>query len=109
MSKNLISIFVSAVKLYLGPEGVVKVDDKIVPLPYEKVFRGKKKESISVIKAGSSVSSNSILHLQRTISVNIPEVPVLNLQNFKSHFSNFIGTASVLGREILSNNPMDPD
>ena len=35
---------------------MVKVDDKVVPLPYQKVFRGKKKESISVIKAGNSVS-----------------------------------------------------
>ena len=35
---------------------MVEVDDNIVPLPYQKVFRGKEKESISVIKAGNSVS-----------------------------------------------------
>ena len=46
---------------------MVKVDDKVVPLPYQKVFRGKKKESISVIKAGNSVSCLCTDHLPLSV------------------------------------------
>ena len=50
---------ISAVKVYLGPEGEVKVNDAAVTLPYEKMFRTSKKstESMSVISAGRTVST----------------------------------------------------
>ena len=50
---------ISAVKVYLGPEGEVKVNDAAVTLPYEKTFKTSKKstESISVKLAGSTVST----------------------------------------------------
>ena len=44
----------SALNIYLGPEGAVKVNDGSVFLPYAKTWRAK--ESVSIIKAGSSVS-----------------------------------------------------
>ena len=53
---------ISAVKVYLGPEGEVKVNDAAVTLPYEKMFRTSKKstESMSVISAGRTVSTYCI-------------------------------------------------
>ena len=50
--------------IYMGPEGEVTVDDATVNLPYTKIWRSK--QSVSIIKAGSSVSK---IHQKITVSI----------------------------------------
>ncbi|XP_063676239.1 uncharacterized protein LOC134812668 isoform X1 [Bolinopsis microptera] len=50
---DAVEINFKTLNVYLGPEGEVKVNDGSVFLPYAKSWRGK--ESMSIVKAGSSV------------------------------------------------------
>ena len=58
--------------IYMGPEGKVTVNDEDVNLPYNKAWRTK--ESVSIIRAGSSVSGNSCFTLSKIKQVDYLEV-----------------------------------